>query len=101
MNGKVVTICGSTRFKNEILAANRELTLSGYIVLAPGVFAHSGDEITESQKYELDKLHFAKIDMSDWLYVVNVGGYIGASTRREINYAMNRNMLITFQEATH
>lgn len=84
---KIVTICGSTRFRAEIAEANRMLTLAGYLVLAPGVFAHDGDEITEQQKEELGKLHFKKIDLARGIYVVNPGGYIGESTRREIEYA--------------
>jgi len=84
---KIVTICGSTRFRAEIAEANRVLTLAGYIVLAPGVFAHDGDEISDEQKVALDQLHFQKIDLARWIYVVNPGGYIGDSTRREIEYA--------------
>lgn len=84
---KIVTICGSTRFRSEIAEANRLLTLAGYVVLAPGVFAHDGDEITEEQKQALDALHLRKIDLARWVYVVNPGGYIGESTRREIAYA--------------
>jgi len=84
---KIVTICGSTRFRAEITEANRMLTLAGYVVLAPGVFAHDGDEITDEQKATLDALHLQKIDQARWIYVVNPGGYIGESTRREIAYA--------------
>jgi len=83
----VVVICGSTRFRAEIAAANRELTLAGHIVLAPGVFAHTGDLVTGWQKRRLDALHLAKIDRADWVYVVNPGGYVGDSTRREIAHA--------------
>ena len=83
----IVTICGSTRFRAEMTTANRELTLAGYIVLAPGVFGHDGDEMTEAQKSALDELHFRKIDLAELIYVVNPGGYIGDSTRREIAYA--------------
>lgn len=84
---KIVTICGSTRFRSEMADANRRLTLAGYVVLAPGVFAHDGDEITEAQKDALDELHFRKIDLADEIYVVNPGGYVGESTRLEISYA--------------
>lgn len=84
---KIVTICGSTQFRAEIAEANRMLTLAGHMVFAPGVFAHDGDEITDEQKQELDRLHFKKIDLARWIYVVNPGGYIGESTRREIDYA--------------
>lgn len=91
----VVTICGSTRFRAEMTAANRDLTLAGCIVLAPGVFGHDGDEMTEQQKVDLDRLHFQKIDMADAVFVVNPGGYIGESTRREIVYARRQGKRIT------
>ncbi|GAB3813415.1 hypothetical protein [Kribbella italica] len=84
---EVVTICGSTRFRDQIATANRELTLTGNIVLAPGVFAHSGDPITDDDKQRLDALHLAKIDLASWVYVVNPNGYIGESTHREIDHA--------------
>lgn len=83
----VVALCGSTRFRSEFAAVNRDLTLAGHIVVAPGVFAHDGDQITDADKTRLDQLHFAKIDLASWIYVVNPGGYIGESTRREIAYA--------------
>ncbi|MEV6895667.1 hypothetical protein [Kribbella sp. NPDC051137] len=87
----VVTICGSTRFRTEIAAANRELTLAGYVVLAPGVFAHNDDTdaepISTADKQRLDRLHLTKIDLACWVLVVNPGGYIGDSTRREIAHA--------------
>ncbi|WP_371405258.1 hypothetical protein OHA10_06505 [Kribbella sp. NBC_00662] len=91
MNPHVVTICGSTRFREAIAAANRKLTLAGQVVLAPGVFAHNdapdADPISDADKQRLDRLHLAKIDISCWVLVVNPGGYIGDSTRREIAYA--------------
>lgn len=93
---KIVTICGSTRFRAEIAEANRMLTLAGHMVLAPGVFAHDGDEITDAQKADLDRLHFAKIDLAGSVYVVNPGGYIGESTRREIEYARSLNKPIRY-----
>lgn len=83
----VVCLCGSTRFRQEIADVNARLTLTGSIVLAPGVFAHDGDEITEDQKRDLDALHLRKIDMADEVLVVDLGGYVGESTSREIVYA--------------
>lgn len=89
----VVVICGSTRFRRQIEAANRGLTLAGHIVLAPGVFVHDphaeagGESISDEQKHRLDSLHLAKIDLASWVYVVNPGGYLGESTHREIAYA--------------
>lgn len=85
----VVTLCGSTKFKDEFMLAQRELTLRGFIVISVGLFGHSGDVITDEQKKMLDELHLRKIDMADFIFVIDKDGYIGESTRREINYAMN------------
>ena len=84
---QIVCICGSTRFRKEIEAVNRLETLKGNIVLAPGVFGHSGDSITEEQKKDLDTLHFRKIEISDRVVVVCPDNYIGSSCRSEIGYA--------------
>lgn len=92
----VVTICGSTRFRAEMTEANRVMTLKGCVVLAPGVFGHDGDEMTDAQKLALDELHFRKIDMADEILVVNPGGYIGESTRREIAYAQRTGKTVKY-----
>ena len=85
----VVTLCGSTRFKDAFLAAQKRLTLEGNIVISVGLFGHSGDDEvwTEGTKAMLDDMHLRKIEMAEAIYVVNPGGYIGESTRREIAYA--------------
>ena len=83
----IVCLCGSTRFRAEMTEANRLATMYGKIVVAPGVFQHDGDPLTEAQKEKLDALHFQKIDLADEVFVVNPGGYIGESTAREIAYA--------------
>ena len=82
-NYKVVTLCGSTRFKDEFTAVEKRLTLEGDIVLSVGFFGDVGD----SAKKMLDDMHRRKIDMADEIYVINVDGYIGASTQSEIAYA--------------
>ncbi len=86
---KVITLCGSTRFKDQFLEAQKRLTLDGNIVISVGLFGHSGDDEvwTEGTKEMLDDMHKRKIDMADAIYVINVGGYIGSSTRSEIEYA--------------
>ena len=86
---KVITLCGSTRFKDAFLQEQKRLTLEGNIVLSVGLFGHSGDgEVwTEGIKAMLDDMHKRKIDMADEIFVINVGGYIGESTRSEIEYA--------------
>lgn len=86
---KVITLCGSTRFKDEFLDAQKRLTLEGNIVISVGLFGHAGDnEVwTEGTKEMLDDMHKRKIDMADEIFVINVDGYIGSSTKSEIEYA--------------
>ncbi|MBP7402047.1 MAG: hypothetical protein KBA30_05465 [Clostridia bacterium] len=86
---KVITLCGSTRFKDAFLEAQKRLTLEGNIVISVGLFGHSGDDAvwTEGTKDMLDDMHKRKIDMADEIFVINVGGYVGSSTRSEIGYA--------------
>ncbi len=86
---KVITLCGSTRFKDAFLEVQKRMTLEGNIVISVGLFGHSGDEEVwaEGTKEMLDDMHLRKIDLADEILVVNVGGYIGSSTRREIEYA--------------
>ena len=95
-NYKVITLCGSTRFKDEFMEVQKRLTLEGNIVISVGLFGHSGDnEVWENMdegmltrtKEMLDDMHKRKIDMADEIFVINVGGYIGSSTRSEIEYA--------------
>ena len=84
-NYKVITLCGSTRFKDAFMEMQKRLTLEGNIVISVGL----DDEVwTEGTKEMLDDMHKRKIDMADEIFVVNVGGYIGSSTRSEIEYAI-------------
>jgi hypothetical protein len=94
----VITLCGSTRFKEDFERVNRELTLAGNIVISVGAFGHSGDVFTEEQKVMLDDIHKRKIDMADAIYVINKGGYIGSSTRSEIQYAREHGKQIILME---
>ena len=105
---KVVTLCGSTRFKDEFMEAQKRLTLDGNIVISVGLFGHSGDnEVWESMdegtltktKEMLDDMHKRKIDMADEIFVINVGGYIGSSTRSEIDYAKATGKPVRYLEA--
>ena len=97
---KVITLCGSTRFKDQFLEAQKRLTLEGNIVISVGLFGHSGDEEVwkEGTKEMLDDMHKRKIDMADAIYVINVGGYIGQSTRSEIEYALSQGKSVEFLE---
>src|SRR5574344_310707 len=71
---KVITLCGSTRFKEQFLDAQKRLTLEGNIVISVGLFGHSGDKEvwTEGTKEMLDDMHKRKIDMADERFVINV-----------------------------
>lgn len=98
---KVITLCGSTRFKDEFIKAQKDLTLAGNIVISVGLFGHSGDDEvwTEGMKEMLDDMHKRKIDMADEIFVINVGGYIGSSTRSEIAYAEAHGIPVGYLEA--
>lgn len=91
----VVTLCGSTKFLEAFAEANERETLGGKIVLSVGCFPHRDDRArdlvygpdADDVKSRLDELHKRKIDLSDEVLVLNVGGYVGESTRSEIEYA--------------
>ena len=94
---KIVCLCGSTKFKEEFEKVNRDLTIAGYIVLAPGVFGHSDDiQLDEVTKQQLDELHKRKIDMADEVYFIDVKGYMGESTKSEFEYAKANHKLLNF-----
>ena len=104
---KVITLCGSTKFKDEFLREQKRLTLEGNIVISVGLFGHSGDsEVWEGMsedtstktKEMLDDMHKRKIDMADEIFVINVGGYIGSSTRSEIEYAQLHGKVVKYLE---
>jgi hypothetical protein len=96
----VITLCGSTRFKEQFLEAQKRLTLEGNIVISVGLFGHSGDDEVwaEGTKEMLDDMHKRKIDMADEIFVINVGGYIGSSTRSEIEYAKSHGKKVKYLE---
>jgi hypothetical protein len=94
---EVITLCGSTKFKEQFMEINKKLTLDGCIVLSVGTFGHADKiPLTIEQKNKLDALHLRKIDMSDSIFVIDVDGYIGESTRREIEYSKKNNKKIIY-----
>ena len=97
---KVITLCGSTKFKDEFLQQQKRLTLEGNIVISVGMFGHAGDQEvwSEGVKEMLDDMHKRKIDMADEIFVINVGGYIGSSTKSEIAYAQSTGKAVRYQE---
>jgi len=98
---KIICLCGSTRFIEQFAITSWELEKQGHITvgchyLPPSYFESKGklvvtDHLAESEgedcKEHMDRLHFRKIELADEIFVLNVGGYVGESTQREINYA--------------
>lgn len=106
-NYKIITLCGSTKFKEEFIKVQKDLTLKGNIVISVGLFGHSGDdEVWENMdegtltktKEMLDDMHKRKIDLSDEIFVINKNGYIGTSTKSEIEYALKTNKKVNYLE---
>lgn len=97
-NKGVVTICGSTRFFVEAMEANRLLTFKGWMVFSCGSWGHSYHKYAANESHDLSlvkRLHFKKIAMSDAIVVVSdEAGYIGDSTRAEINFAKHLDLPI-------
>jgi hypothetical protein len=93
----IITICGSSKFKGDILEKARELTLNGDIVLMPHVFEHAdNEELTIEQKLQLNNLHYQKILLSEAILVVNTDEYIGESTWAEIDWAVKNGKKVYF-----
>ena len=97
----IVTLCGSTRFKDEFFRVYSELSLQGKMVLMPAVFSHADNiELSEDQEMTLKILHCQKIYIADEIYVINPGDYIGEQLTYEILYAMELGKDVTFMEKT-
>jgi hypothetical protein len=102
---RIVVLCGSARFYDQFQEANYRLTMAGKIVLSIGFYPDAehgqgeGVGLGSAEKVALDGLHKRKIDLADEVHVINVGGYIGASTRSEINYAEAAGKPVTYMES--
>lgn len=93
----VITLCGSTKYKDEYLMVNKWLTLQGNIVISVSMFGHVDKEpLTQDEKTILDQVHKNKIDIASEIFVINVDGYIGSSTKQEIEYADSKGKKIRF-----
>lgn len=105
---RIVCLCGSTRFYDAFQEANYDLTMQGHIVLSVGFYPHAkaehghGEGVghDSAEKVALDELHKRKIDLADEVLVLNVGGYIGESTRSEIAYAKQIGRPVAYLEVT-
>lgn len=96
----VVCLCGSTRFSEAFREANLRETLAGKIVLSIGCDFKSDDALglTDEDKARMDELHLRKIDLADEVLILNVGGYVGQSTARELAYAQQHGKRVRFLE---
>lgn len=103
----IICLCGSTRFHRTFAERNFFHTLAGKIVLSIGCdtksdnenFVHMTPDKLAGVKARLDELHLRKIDLADGVEILNVGGYIGESTRREMEYARARGKPVSFLES--
>lgn len=88
---KIITVCGNTKFKEKFQEIQKMLTLGGYIVISIYGFEHNDDTnlLNGSTKEMLASIHAQKIEMADEIFVIDVGGYIGPNTKREIQHAEN------------
>ena len=91
---KIITLCGSVKFKDEFDNINKMLTLQGNVVLSCGIWEWIDD--SDKRKKMLNKIHKRKIDLSDEIFVINKNGYIGKSTASEIKYAMKTGKKIRY-----
>lgn len=101
MEARVVVLSGSTRFRERFEEIAAELTMEGVIVMMPHVWVRSGPayaDITPEDKFKLDELHLQKIDRADEVLVVNPGGYVGASTSKEIEYAIRTGKTVHYTD---
>ncbi len=94
---KVITLCGSLKFKEEFLKMQQKLTLEGNIILLP-VFFDKESQITDSEFLMLKNMHLKKIDISDEIFVINKNGYIGSSTKAEIEFAIKSGKKVSYME---
>jgi hypothetical protein len=97
INMKIITLCGSSKFKKEFDMINKEETMNGNIVISLGIFGHYENiDFTIEEKEMLDRIHKKKIDLADEIFVINVNNYIGKSTKSEIEYAKRKNKKIRY-----
>ena len=95
---KIITICGSMKFQEQMIEAAAKLELEEQYIVIQCVYYDKNRILASQEMNVLSELHYRKIEISDAIYVVNVGGYIGESTRKEIEYAHSLNKEVLFLE---
>ena len=98
METKVITICGSMRYSKEMMKISEELELKNGYAVIQCVYNVDGLKYEGIDASILDKIHRKRIDISDAIYVVNIDGYIGNSTKKEIEYALNSGKEVIYHE---
>ena len=84
---KIITLCGSLKFKHEMMIVAEKMALEGNCILTPVYPVLENYERTDEQLMKLKEEHFKRIELSDSILVVNVNNYVGNSTNLEIEYA--------------
>ncbi len=95
---KIVTLCGSMKFQKQMESIAESLELTEKYIVIQCIYPSDDRPLTDEEISTLGELHYRKIEISDAIYVVNVGGYIGESTQREIEYARSLGKEIMFLE---
>lgn len=95
---KVITVCGSLKFYEEMMIATEKMELEGNCMLVPiyNPSRPNKDDFTEEEAQMLDKMHQERIKLADAIYVINVDNYIGSSTQKEIEFAKSLNKEIIY-----
>ena len=96
---EVVTLCGSTRFKDDFIRCQKELSLKRFIVISVGLFGDHGEAISDEEILMLNDMHKRKIDLADGIFVINKDGYIGKTTATEIEYAKSHGKTVRYMES--
>lgn len=97
MKREIITLCGSTKFMKQFKEVERKLTMEGKIVLPPAIYGKAeGIEYSEEMARNLFELQLDKINISDGVFIIDVGGYFGDCTQKEIDYAKNRGKFISY-----
>ena len=95
---KIITICGSLKFKDDFLKVEQQLSSKNHIVLMPILLNEDIKDISDEKLKILKEIHLKKIDLSDEIFVINKNGYLGQSTKNEIEYAIKNNKKVIFLE---
>lgn len=97
MKREIITLCGSTRFMKEFKEVERALTFEGKIPLPPAIYGKSENvEYSEELAKNLFALHLDKIRISEGIFVIDVEGKLGESTKKEIEFAEKNNKFIKY-----